>query len=371
MRFILILSISLLLFSGCKKETDKSKRYEVLKLLDNGDFNKALKELGDCNKNQSFTEDECHLNRGMAYFGLAGYDITSIGEELYSIYINHQLSKKEQSKKITSILFNRFKGVNIGLGIREYKKALYLNDKSEANCNSFQFKNLEVYSQQACIALNPVLLLEVIDGTTSDNHSVDLEELLDIDKSVRGIIPDISNDEMASVLNGDIDNLSDNSKNELDATQCVIDNTQCYSLNMRQPIQIGTYEDLKIFKVSKFDNSFTTLKLVDRYGSVVLIEEGVYIYDNNESCSKKDYLKFNEKHLCFPKPTKDTLTSKVVEKLNSDDSFRNSLGTMLAVGDKEKSGDEKVDDLMNDICGSPNCTATDKELIEYFKGKKQ
>lgn len=369
MRFLTFLMMFILftLFSGCEIDTDESKRYEVLKLLDDGEFESALAELGSCDDG-AFTEEECHLNRGMAYFGLAGYDITSIGEDLYGAYSDDNLSEDEQSRKIVSLVFDRFRGINMALGVQEYKKVLYMNSLLEVNCNSLNFKNLKTYSQQACIALNPVLLLEVIDDKESDDYSVDLEDLLDIERSVRGIAPNISSDEMADVLNGDIENLSENSKNELDATQCVITESQCLSLGMRQPTQIGSYEDLDILKVSKLDNSFSTLKLVDQLGSVVLVEENIYIFDNNSSCKESDYLKFDEANLCFPKPTEDTLTSKSVDKLNNDETFRDSLGVMLSVGDDEKSADAKVDELMTDICGYSSCTVTDENLVEYFKG---
>jgi len=62
--------------SGCKTDSQESRRYEILQNIDNGNFNDALSDLNDCN---GFTNDECHLNRGMAYFGLAGYDIIQIG----------------------------------------------------------------------------------------------------------------------------------------------------------------------------------------------------------------------------------------------------------------------------------------------------
>ena len=368
MRFsTLLLLVFLILFSSCKKDEDKSKRYEVSKLLDDGEFQQALNELGNCDDG-AFTKEECHLNRGMAYYGLAGYDLTIIGEDLYRIYIDKQLNEIEKNIKITSMIVSKFRGNYMSLGVIEYKKVLALQGKFESDCYSQLFKNLDSYSQQACISLNPVLLLEVIDNKGLNKFSVDLEDLIDFQNTVRGIVPGISSDEVAKILNGQT---SDKANNELDATQCILNQKECFQLGMKKPELFGKYENLDIYKVAKQDNSFATLKILNENGSLVLTKENSFIYDDNSSCSKKEYLEFNKSHLCFPEPTHETLLSKGVEKLNNDKEFRESIGTVLNIGDETKTSEEKVDDLMTNICGYPNCTASQEDLIQYFQGQSR
>lgn len=357
------------IFSGCEIDTDESSRYEVLQLIDKGEFNSALNKLGDCANSDGFSEEECYLNRGVSYFGLAGYDITSIGEDLYRAYTGN-LNEEEKSVEIISMLFKRFKGLNMSYGIISYKKALNLNNINATYCTSLNFETLTKYQQQACISINPILLLEVIDGPNSSQDnilSVDLEDLILIDKSIRGVTPNISDEDMALLLVGNGDNISDNSKNELDATNCLIDKSSCYKNGFLIPENVNNYLDNSIWKISKQNHSFTTLKLTNEFGSVLLVKEGNYITNNSEKCSINEYEKYDG--ICFPEPVEnnESLTSTLVDKFNNDDDFKNSVALILNID--EKDSDEKVDNLMIDICDSDDCQVTEKNLLEYLGGE--
>ncbi len=365
---IAIFLIPVFLFLSCEKDGDKEKEYEVSQLLDKGQFRKALEKLGDCSSS-AWTKEECYTNRGAAYYGIAGYDITNMGEALYRIYTNDSLSTTEKNIKMTAQILSTFKGKYIILGVAEYHKVLELYGLSKKDCNSKKFRKLSTFPQQACIAINPILLVEVMDNKFRNPYSASIEDLADIHDSVRGIVPNISDEELASVLNGKTENISPETENELDATSCVINPLTCSEFGMSEPELYGRYENLNIYKISKIDGSFTTLKLVDEKHSVVLVKPDSYIYEDNSSCSKEEYEKFDRGHLCFPQPTDETLTTKGVEKLNSDEDFKTSIASMIYIGDNTKSSEVKKSELMTEICGYPNCEASESEIIKYLQGE--
>ena len=364
---IAIFLIPIFLFLSCEKDGDKEKEYEVSQLLDKGQFRKALEKLGDCSSS-AWTKEECYTNRGAAYYGLAGYDITNMGEALYRIYTSN-ISSTQKNIEMTAQILSTFQGEYITLGVAEYHKVLNLYGLSDKDCNSKEFKRLPTFPQQACIAINPVLLVTVIDNKFSNPYSANIKDLAEIHDAVKGVVPNISDEEMASVLNGKVENISPDTENELDATSCVITPSTCSDFGMSEPELYGKYENLNIYKISKIDGSFTTLKLVDERNSVVLVKPDSYIYEDNSSCSKEEYEKFDRNHLCFPQPTDETLTSKGVEQLNSDDDFKTSVASMIYIGDDTKSSEVKKNKLMTEICGYPNCEASESDVIKYLQGK--
>jgi hypothetical protein len=363
MRFILLLTITLL-FSNCGEESNESKRYDVLTLLDSGDFSSALNKIGDCETNSFFeSKSECYLNRGMAYFGLANYDITSVGEDIYSIYIDKSLDDENRTREIMTLIFNKFKGLNMSLGLKEYKKVLYFYEENQSICTSVNFETLNDYSQQACIAINPVLLLNVINDDKSDNAIVDLEDLIELENSIRGVFPDLTDRELIDILNGDRDSLSTSSQSELEFSLCLISDSNCDGIDKSQ---VSTFENFNIWKLS--NEEYTSLKLTDSFGSITLLENGIYIDHNRTACSKEEYQKYDGE--CFPKPkdldsnSTSSLTSTLVDKLNNDSDFTNSLDSILSVGDDTQTSE----DVIADICGYSDCKVTEENLIQYFEG---
>jgi hypothetical protein len=370
-RIFILMSAMLLLFSGCEKETAEGKRYEVERLLDDGKFSEALDELKDCGDG-SFSDDECHLNRGVAYFGLADYDLIYMGEDLYDAY-SDDANESVQSRNVMSIIIDRFKNEEIEQGIAEFKTVLTLNNHTSLDCNQHQFKNLSIYPQQSCLAINPILLLEMLDSESSDDlKSVDLEDIIAMERTVRGVIPNISSDDMASILSGDTSSVEPRSQFELDVTECIINKDTapevCSESQLSIPQYISDYNEYKIWRVS--NSNFTTLKLtIDSEGrdAIALVKEDSYINSNGASCSSSDYHSSYDGS-CFPEPTNDTLASKSVDKLNSDEEFLNSVAMMVNVGDDEKSSDEQVESFKTDVCGSSDCNFTESNLVNYFRG---
>jgi len=361
--FKTLLLLPILFFTACEIDTEESNRYDISKDLDKGNFQEVLNNL-DCSNPNGFSQDECHINRGMAYFGLAGYDITSIGEDMFKTYSDKKLNENEKTIKITSILLGKFSNSYISKGIDEYKLALKSSNKDKSSCNSEQFSNLSENEQQSCIAINPLLLLNILDNSESkSNFSVDLQDLIDVEKSIRGIAPNISSEEIANMLNNNFDKTSSETQNQIDATQCLIDNSLCKKLGFKNPLKIGEYQDFQIWRLSKLN--FKTLKLTNNFGSIVLVEENRYITPKSESCSETEYHKYSNQ--CFPKPSEnnETLTSVLVDKLNKDE-FKTSIALMLNVGDTKDSEQKQVDDFMTELCGNANCEVTESNLMNYL-----
>jgi len=372
MKFITILLPVLFIFSACEIETDESNRYDVLKHIDDGEFHLALEKLGNCDEPKGFSKEECHINRGVSYFGLAGYDITTIGEEMYKLYSDDSFTDDEKSIKITSILFSKFRGDNMKNGLTQYKLALNISNINESLCNLKSFNNLTENQKQSCISINPILLLDIIDDKNSFESLkyVDLDDIINIENSIRGVVPNISSEEIVHILNNNIEKTSSDTQNEIDATQCLIDKSSCFLLGFKKPEYLADYKDIKIWKIGKGNNRFSTIKLTNSQNSIILLEENSYILEDETSCSETEYKRYDG--VCFPKPVVDnlTLTSSIVDKLNEDDNFKDSIALILNVGDNTNDEDDQVNNFMTDICGSPDCKVTEENLIQYFDGKE-
>ena len=355
--------LPILFFSACEIDTKDSNRYQISQDLDKGNFQTVLENL-DCNNLNGFTKEECHINRGMAFFGLAGYDITSIGEDMFKTYSDKNISETERTIKITSILLDRFRNPYISQGINEYKFALEIYNKDKSDCKAENFSELSENEQQSCIAINPILLLNVLDNSENTNSaSVDLQDLIDVEKSIRGIAPNISSEEIANMLNNNFDKTSSETQSQIDATQCLIETSLCQNLGFKNPLKIGEYQDFQIWRLSK--PNFKTLKLTNNFGSIVLVEENKYITPKSESCSKNEYQKYSNQ--CFPKPSEnnETLTSILVDKLNQDE-FKTSIALMLNIGDTNTDEQKQVNDFMIELCGSSDCEVSETNLVKYL-----
>jgi hypothetical protein len=356
-----IFSILPLLFISCETDTDSSKKHEILQAIDDGNFQKALNELNGCEVESYFTSEECQINRGMTYFGLAGYDIVSIGEELYRAYVDDTLSEDERDTEIMTIVFEKLKDPNALLGVQEFKKALGSAGYSEDICIYNIFLSLPTLMQQSCSAINPTLLLESLDTDVyiTNNYSVDLENLISLEESIQGVVPTIETRDLVEMLNGD--EVSEENKNELDASTCLISPNVCSSLGFSEPSCFEEkYKELEICLLQKGD--FQTLRLRDSIGSLVLVEDS-YITHYDTVCYTPDYLNGT----CFPKPVdgEQTLLTEVVDKLNEDDSYLNSIAIFSDVDDTENS-EEKVEEFKSDICGYKDCEVTEDNLIDYL-----
>ena len=101
---IITTSLALLvLLSGCG-DNGAEKEFRISQNLDKGNYQEVINELGDCSSASS--KSDCLLQLGSAYFGKAGFDTISLGQELAGIENDGKnLSDDDKSKKFTSIIF--------------------------------------------------------------------------------------------------------------------------------------------------------------------------------------------------------------------------------------------------------------------------
>ena len=376
--FMLNLIAILFLFSGCDNTSDESEVYEIRKLIDEGNFQAALDKIGDCNTSTIYSsQEECHIDRGAALYGLSGYDLLSVGKIIYEIYTDDSLNDTTKSAKITARLFASFQSDKMALGVTEYKLALIAKQKTSLVCNWLDYQYLSILEQQACISINPVLLLNVLDeGASSQNTiAVDIYSAIAFNDAIQGIVP-ISSDELGYMINNDFDNVSPETKDNWNAIKCLSDKATCYKNEFNRPKYLKSYTNsegkiFKIYLLKKNDNSFKTLKLTDAKGLIALLENKKYITTNSEECSFEDYnqtLSGNNNPFCFPKPQNQTLTSELVDKINQDEDFKNSLALIATAGDTTDEN-AKIDNVMTDICGYPDCKVSEKDIIKYLGGQ--
>jgi hypothetical protein len=72
----------LIMFSGCSdKDSANACSYEISQALDKKDYDNVINNTNSCS---GFSEDEKNMNLGAAYFGKAGYTVTSLVSDLAS-----------------------------------------------------------------------------------------------------------------------------------------------------------------------------------------------------------------------------------------------------------------------------------------------
>ena len=375
---ILNLIAILFLFSGCDNTSDESEVYEIRKLIDEGHFQAALDKIGDCNTSTIYSsKEECHIDRGAALYSLSGYDLLSVGKLIYKIYTDDSLDDNTKSAKITARLFASFQSDKMALGVTEYKLALIAKQKTSLVCNWLDYQYLSILEQQACISINPVLLLNVLDeGASAQNRiATDISSAIAFNDAIQGIVP-ISSDDLGYMVNNDFEKVSPETKDNWNAIKCLSDKATCYQNGFKKPKYLKTYTNsegkiFKIYLLEKIDNSFKTIKLTDPKGLIALLEKNKYITINSEECSFYDFnqtLTGNNNPFCFPKPQNKTLTSELVDKINKNEDFKKSLALITTAGDTTDEN-EKIDNVMTDICGYPDCKVSEKDIIKYLGGQ--
>jgi hypothetical protein len=364
----LLALLSLIFLAGCENETTESIQYEIIRDIDSGNYQAALNKLGDCETSSVFSKDECYVNRGMAYFGLAGYDITTIGEEIYDIYSDDSKSDDIKNIEIATKLLERFDNDYIRLGTREYKNALASRGKSRDDCTARKFRQLDEIEQQACIAINPIMTLYVMDDDFTSTQPVDMDELVRIYEITVGVSPELTPEDIAKLLNDQYDDLDEHKQDDIAAVECLVTGS-CDGFEKRR---IGEYkysddDILTVWRLDKWSDGFTTLKLTDDTGSVVLLDKNAYIREDNSTCTEEEYRKEYSMN-CFPKPLQESLNSYAVEQFNSNEVFQSSVAQLVYIGD-DMSDREKIIQLHVDMCGYPDCEITEDDIVKYWTGE--
>lgn len=378
-----------LLFSGCgtfgDDSSDEAKKYEVSSAIDAGEYDKAITMLeADC---AGFTYEECQLNLGAAYLGKAGMDVVSLGRELIKIDGNESTTDSQKEVQIMTTLFDIVFDDSMTAGTREYKKLLENNDSSV--CNADDYVNLTSYQQQACIAINPILLQELMaDEADTETLAVDMETIAQFKDVLNAVIPGITTAEIVTILNTDTSADSEkdvNSNGDLDAMEATDCAMNAYSNNTfgnsctSDSSVLGT--DLGELSFSDINETIYGVDVVVESGTVTYsdasftrlvteLDTGVYTTVTTEGFCKTDMTVCSEGDSgCYPCPVVvdgelQTLGVAVTDILNNDD-----LLTSIAIvsdSDTTKSSDEKVADLKTEMCGSADCTVDQDDLLDYM-----
>ena len=380
-----------LLLSGCggtigDKNTDEAKQYEAQMALDAADYDKAIALLEkDC---AGFDREACLLNLGSAYLGKAGMDIISLGKDLVRIdgndsvpsgWTTAQIDAWKDTQTMT-VLFNIIFDDAVKAGAEIYKQLL---DNNGTECNMNQYTTLTGVQKQACIAINPILLQELLaddDTAVTEGLAVDIESIADFKDVLGAVIPGITTAEIVSILddstpdaskdvnnNQDIDSMeatecgmaayNDNGNSGFSSYQCIATETSVRATDLNEinftdinETIYGVYVDV-ISSTSYDDVNFTRL--------VTAVSPGVYTNVTTDGyCTTAGATCTAGSTGCYPCPVVtdgelQTLNSTVVNVLNNE-----TLLTSIAImsdSDDTLTSTEKVDNFKNDVC---NVTGT-------------
>jgi len=397
-RMLVPASFSLaLLLSGCggtmgDKNTDEAKQYEVAMALDAGEYDKAIALLSkDCG---GFDYAECQLNLGSAYLGKAGMDIISLGRELVKIDGNTTATDAQKDTQTMTVLFDIITDPSIAVGAAIYKNLL---DSNGTECNGADYPTLTEVQKQACIAVNPILLQELLaEDTNQETEAVDIATIVQFKDVLDAAVPGITTAEIVSILDNSTPDASKdvNSNTDIDsmeATDCAInaktngtfDNT-CTSDTSVTAIDMGVKDftnvtetlygvNVTVTSNTTYDDGNFTRFVTDIGGGTysTVTTSGYCQLDGTTTCSEGEAD-------CYPCPTFNadgtlaTLSGSVTNVLNNDDLLTSIA--LMSDSDTTKTSDEKVADFKNDVCNvtgtadatnTGNCTwdATENKLV--------
>jgi len=406
-------AVAITAFSGCGSDDGDVNRYETLKLLNDGQYDQALNKLTNC---KGFSEDECNMNRGAAYYGRGGFDLLDMGRKLLVTDTNSSASEEWKEQKMTEILMDPIVngGDDIEMGARYFKRllpkkaladercsntdltnykslslaqqaachdvALWCNEKNKVGTTTSYYDDLNHDQQQACIALNPILLKEKLsDEETQSTVSVDIETMVGFKDVADAAMPGLTTNEMVNIMNGGaVENSRDVNRNDtpdaLEVTECTI---RAYNMNAgvfvpnvctefdrsfsfigapSTPFTTTAYQNYEVVRssISRFGTSQSFMRLVSRVNASSVTT--VTIMDQNMSADGTakmcNYLTDNN---CYPMPKTneegdvETFNDAVLQTVN-DDALIESIA-LLSDDNENKSSDQKVIEFKESICG--------------------
>ncbi len=370
--------ITVILFSCKVDDSKEAYRYEILKALDSGNYDKVI-ELLENNKDYMdvFTPEELNINLAAAYIGKAGYDVNTIINDIIETD-----SKGDAFKLFTQAISNKASGSSIQYLNKAIEK--YLSILNGASCDSPD--SLDDYQKDACFLKG---LIETAKGTNSlvlileDNPQ---ERADTVEKWIEGVNPCSSDDINANSI-----------PDEIDATACAIEyanNGTCSVPNLSVSTASVSFTknsstlDYTVLSIEVNPDasctgtlsSKTFYKLVSN--TDVVLTDG-YCDTNFNPCSSPDGT------TCYPCPvvtdsTNLTVEDTIVDTINTGvDSVVSSLPE-----DVQSDVEENIQKFKREIClASPsNClcdgvtcasaidvqnaselTITEEALAEYLK----
>jgi hypothetical protein len=391
-----------LLLTGCggtigDEDTDEARQYEAQMALDSGNYDRAIALLLDgC---AGYGYEACQLQLGSAYLGKAGMDIISLGKDLVRIDGNDSWTDAQKDTQTMTVLFDIIFDDSVAQAAAIYKNLLPLDG---AECNSVSYPLLTGVQKQACLAINPILLQELLaddDTAQTETLPVDIATLAEFRDVLDAVIPGITTEEIVSILDdSDPDQSKDVNNNtdidSMEATECAItsyndNNNSGFSAYacLTPDISVLAYDlneadftDINetIYAVRVEVNSSTAYADVNFTRLVTPVTAGVYTSVTTDGfCTTAGVTCTQGDAGCYPCPVVtdgqlETLNTTVVDVLN-DDTLLTSIAVLSDSNDSLTS-EEKVDNFTNDVCnvtgtaGPSNygdCTwdATEGELV--------
>ena len=344
--------LSLIVLSGCGGYSDlgisdenstEAKRYEILKALDEGNYDKvinALKE--DPTYSGAFSPEEGKLNLAAAYVGKAGFDIARL--------IKNMIDAKDNQDP-----FAQF--VTIVSKTLKDRGSIFLN------------KALQIYSEIAP-ACNPVPQDPVKKDACFYKAVVDATLAA---VSVKNIVSDPNQwlNPQGCIQDANQNNVGD----EAEASACVIE----YAVKGSCSISGVTVSNLGDITFTSNGSSFTyTLleinvspsypctqgntfyRLIDRKTSTAIVTEGFCTKDFTP-CNSPD-----PNAGCYPCPLVDLETG---EDISVTEAITNALDSSQDLINNLVSGTESqqaVEDFVREVCGA-DLQCTDEEIANYLQ----
>jgi hypothetical protein len=413
---LLTISLFIIMFIGCgvDDESSKAKRFEVMKNIDNKNYEAALRKLNaDC---AGYNFEECSMLKGASYLGQAGYDAYEIGRELVEID-GSGVSSKIKEQKINKIIFRTLLNGKMIIGVKEYKKA-FTGEHDATNCNGQDYQNLTQREKDICVAINPILLQKITsnDDVKDEKATVDLGTLAQLANVIKAAIPGVGTDGIVSVLSGGKLETGDLNKNkvpdELDATKCIInainDNAksvqgECVTENLGFKITSSALPSVVVLNNITYGIFALSLgestdpkkfyRLVTRpqplatapqlpsttipqpFTTVTTTDKNISADGVTKTC---DYFKDEN---CYPQPktkadgTVETFNSSITDVLN-DNATLSSIAVLSNKDktEKDKTEKAKIDDFKANVCEGSNCkddnTITQEAFLNYLSKEK-
>ncbi len=337
----LVVSIfcSAIFLYGCKDDNSlNAYRYEVLKALDSGNYDKVIQLLQKDNYKKAFSNEELNINLAAAYIGKAGYDVSSILNDILDTDVDadgfkvfsQAISKKASGKSL----------MYLSKAIEKYSEIL-----QNVSCEDKQ--SLTELQKDACFLKG---LVETAKGTNSFVLAIEdnpQERAGTLEKWIEGVNPCSQDDINAN-----------NVPDDLEATACAIEyanNGSCYIDNgsfSTSSIAFSKEENTYNYTLLKIDiNSDITCSQTDTNtfyrlisGTDVVITDG-YCDLDLQPCSEPDGID------CFPCPIIDnqqniTVEDTIVETIN------NGVDTIISIIPEDQRSDieENLREFKEEIC---------------------
>jgi hypothetical protein len=382
----IILSLSL---TGCEdgdKESAEAKTYEVSDYISQGEYQKALDLMDENCSGLDFTYDECQLNLGACYLGLNGYTITSLGQDV--------VENSGDTVKLMQALFKTFMGENVIIATEKFNKVL---GDQISNCSEAGFELLNKNQQQACLAINPLVLLSALDDSDDgekSSSSISIQNLVKLNnagsKLFKGL-PEGSDfsTEFATVMAGGESPIMET---ETDKHQCALNAFKSGTFNASAcasfiPTQLGDL-DLSKFGITNFPDLGTIKAKILKMSEKATTGANQVLKSTTDINSYRIVLPLDENNLskmtvilasdefvnlsgeacdpamtdnCFPKPSiemegenanLETLGNTILYDLNNDKEFLYSIALMAKTSSEHdnKTDKQKVVEFQHDMC---------------------